>query len=81
MEDASFEDLLLRDKSWNLHEINIHTLLIEIYKSIKADLHSTNFSRANNTFRWRMLSFQSPFEENEIWIKFVKPHVLFTHSL
>ena len=31
---ANFEDLLLKDNSWNFHESNIHTLLIEIYKSI-----------------------------------------------
>ena len=34
MEGANFEDLLLKDNSWNVHESNIHTLLIEIYKSI-----------------------------------------------
>ena len=34
MEDANFEDLLLKDNSWNVHENNIYTLLIEIYKSI-----------------------------------------------
>ena len=34
MEDANFEDLLLKDNSWNVHENNIHTLLIETYKSI-----------------------------------------------
>ena len=34
MEDANFEDLLLKDKSWSVHENTIHTLLIEIYKSI-----------------------------------------------
>ena len=34
MEDANFEDLLLKDNSWNVHERNIHMLLIEIYKSI-----------------------------------------------
>ena len=27
-----------------------------------------NFSPANEIFCWWMLSFQSPFEENEIWI-------------
>ena len=32
MEDANFEDLLSKDKSWNVHENSIHTLLIEIYK-------------------------------------------------
>ena len=31
MEDAKFEDLLLKDNSWNVHENNIHMLLIEIY--------------------------------------------------
>ena len=34
MEDANFEDLLLKDNSWNVHENSMHTLLIEIYKSI-----------------------------------------------
>ena len=34
LEDANFEDLLLKDNLWNVHENNIHTLLIEIYKSI-----------------------------------------------
>ena len=34
MEDANFEDLPLKDNSWNVHENNIHALLIEIYKSI-----------------------------------------------
>ena len=34
MQDANFEDLLLKDNSWSVHESNIHTLLIEIYKSI-----------------------------------------------
>ena len=31
---------------------------------LKADVHSANFSRPNDTFCWRMFSFQSPFEEN-----------------
>ena len=34
MQDANFEDLLLKDNSWNVHESNIHKLLIEMYKSI-----------------------------------------------
>ena len=34
IEDANFEDLLLKDNSWSVYENNIHTLLIEIYKSI-----------------------------------------------
>ena len=34
MEDANFEDLLLKDTLWNVHENNIQKLLIEIYKSI-----------------------------------------------
>ena len=33
-QDAHFEDLLLKDNSWNVHENNINTLLIKIYKSI-----------------------------------------------
>ena len=32
------------------------------------DTHSANFSLASDTFYWRMLSCQSPSEENEIWI-------------
>ena len=34
MEDGNFEDLLIKDSSWTIHENNIHTLLIEIYKSL-----------------------------------------------
>ena len=34
MEDANFEDLLIKDSSWTIHENNIHTLLIEICKSL-----------------------------------------------
>ena len=34
MQDAVFEDLLERDKSKYIHENNIYTLKIEIYKSI-----------------------------------------------
>ena len=36
MEDANFEDLLLKGNSWNVHKSNLHTLLIEIYKSINS---------------------------------------------
>ena len=32
MEVADFEDLLIKDSSWAIHENNIHTLLIEIYE-------------------------------------------------
>ena len=34
MEDANFEDLIIKDSSWTIHENNIRTLLIEIYKSL-----------------------------------------------
>ena len=34
MQDVNFENLLLKDISWNVHESNMRTLLIEIYKSI-----------------------------------------------
>ena len=34
MEDTNFEDLQLKDNLRNVHENNIHMLLIEIYKSI-----------------------------------------------
>ena len=32
MEDENFEDLLIEDTSWTIHENNLHTLLIEICK-------------------------------------------------
>ena len=32
--DATFEDLLERDKSRTIHEDNLNKLLVEIYKSI-----------------------------------------------
>ena len=32
MEVADFEDLLIKDSSWAIHENNIHTLLNEIYE-------------------------------------------------
>ena len=34
MEDANFDDLLIKDSSWTIYENNVHTLLIEIYKSL-----------------------------------------------
>ena len=34
MEHANFKDLLIKDNSWTIHENNIHTLLMEIYKSL-----------------------------------------------
>ena len=34
MEDANVEDSLIKDSCWTIHENNIHTLLIEIYKSL-----------------------------------------------
>ena len=33
-DDATFDDLLGRDKSRTIHEDNLHKLLVEIYKSI-----------------------------------------------
>ena len=36
MEGPNFEDLLLKDNLWNVHENKIDTLLIEIYKSINS---------------------------------------------
>ena len=41
-EDATFEDLLERDKSRTIHEDNIHTLLVEIYKSVHYIRSSNN---------------------------------------
>ena len=34
MGDANFEDVILKDNTWNFHGNNIHALLIEIFKSI-----------------------------------------------
>ena len=61
MEDANFEDLLIKDSSWTIHENNIHTLLIEIYKSLNHisppimqeffDLKLTPYSLRNNLLR------------------------------
>ena len=58
MEDASFEDLLIKDSFWTIHENNIHTLLIEIFKSLShisppimqefVDLKVTPYSLRNN---------------------------------
>ena len=58
MEDRDFEDLLIKDSSWTIHENNIHTLLIEIYKSLNhisppimqefVDLKVTPYSLRNN---------------------------------
>ena len=58
MGDANFEDLLIKYSSWTIHEINIHTLLIEIYESLNHisspimqeffDLKVTPYSLRNN---------------------------------
>ena len=58
MEDVNFKDLLIKDNSWTIHENNIHTLLIEIYKSLNQnsppiiqeffDLKVTVYSLRNN---------------------------------
>ena len=42
-----------------------------------ADLHSANFSRANDTFRWRMLSLNLHLKRMKSGL-FAKPHVLFS---
>ena len=36
IDDANFEDLLIKDSSWTIPEKNIHTLLIEISKLSKS---------------------------------------------
>ena len=41
MQNANFEDLLLKYNSCNVHENNIHTLLIETYKSINNKVHQS----------------------------------------
>ena len=58
MEDANFEDLLAKDSARTIHENNIHTLLIGIYKSLNYispsivqeyfNLKVTPYSRRNN---------------------------------
>ena len=58
MGDVNFEDLLIKYSSWTIHEINIHTLLIEIYESLNHisspimqeffDLKVTPYSLRNN---------------------------------
>ena len=58
MEDVNFKDLLIKDSSWTIHENNIHTLLIDIYKSLNHisppimqeffDLKITPYSLRNN---------------------------------
>ena len=58
LEDENFEDLLIKDNSWTIHESNIQTLLIEIYKSLNHistiimqeffDLKVTPYSLRNN---------------------------------
>ena len=58
MEDATFKDLLIKDSSWTIHENNIHTFLIEIYRSLNPispsimqeflDLKVTPYSLRNN---------------------------------
>ena len=35
IEDANFEDLLIKDSSRTIHEKYFHTLVVEIYKSLK----------------------------------------------
>ena len=62
-----------------LQLIRNHYIQMEIEKKhspakyVKAHLHLANFSHANDTIRWQMLPFQSPFEENEIWINCKAP--------
>ena len=56
--DANFEDLLIKNSSWTIHESNVHTWLIEIYKSLNHnsppimqeffDLKVTLYSLRNN---------------------------------
>ena len=56
MEDANFEDLLSKDKSWNVHENSIHKLLIEIYKfmnNISAPIIKDFFDLKNTRYDLR----------------------------
>ena len=55
MEDANFEDLLIKDSSWTIHEKNIHTLLIQSLNHSSPpvmqeffDLKVTPYSLRNN---------------------------------
>ena len=58
VEDANFEDLLIKNSSMTIHENNIHTLFIEVYKPLSHisppkmqqlfDLKVTLYSLRNN---------------------------------
>ena len=67
LEDENFEDLLIKDNSWTIHESNIQTLLTEIYKSLNHispiimqeffDLKVTPYSLRNNNLLTNTLRF------------------------
>ena len=45
MEDATFEDLLLKDNSWNVHENNIHTVINNLSPPIMKDFFDLKNAR------------------------------------
>ena len=46
---------------------NAEIMLVEKDKLVKTDLHWTNVSRGADAIRWQMVSFQSPFEADEMF--------------
>ena len=70
------ERLLSRNQGCNSNSLTGRDSVIQVFQKmaqnflehLKTDLQSVNFSCANGTLHWRMFSFQSSFEENEICI-------------
>ena len=68
MKDANFEDLLIKDNSWTIHENNTHTLLIEVYKSlnhISPTVMQEFFDLKVTLYSLRKNSLHSFYYENE----------------
>ena len=53
MEDAKFEDLLLTDNSWNVHESNIHTLLYTSINNLSPPIMKDFFDFENTRYDLR----------------------------
>ena len=66
MEYANFEDLLIKDSSWTIHKNNIHTLLMEIYKSLNP-ISPHNLLRLPKTNTSRYGTQALCFKESIIW--------------
>ena len=46
---------------------NAEIMLAEKDKLVKTDLHWANVSRGADAIRWQMVSFQSPFEADDLF--------------